>query len=279
MKAALVVVGVLILGLGSLWLNPFSNVQSPSQSPVKTEIPKAQTILTPPLASPQQIKTSDKKQYFLYGAPDGQNQRLRKKIIFSLPGHGSKAEDDYKAWQPQLMANGNYSLASLNWWDGQGERKENYYSPVEVLREINYFLDTQGYKEGDVVILEGFSRGSANTYAVVANDRSSSKKVIDGVISASGQYQSDFAMTPNLLDQNNGKPFAGIPWVLACGEKDQNPLRDGCLGMRETESFLKDKGANVLALLSDPNGPHGSFHQSPLKLAQKALSLFDNYFK
>lgn len=231
------------------------------------------------LQNPVRVTTSDGTHYILYGQPAGQNNKTVKKIIFSLPGHGTTAEDDYNAWKDQLATNGGYALASINWWDGKGEAPPDYYSPADVVKEIHYFLTNKNYKKADFVVLEGFSRGSANTYPVVANDVATKDKAIDGVISASGKYQSDFAITNALLNQNGGRPFSGIFWILACGEKDPNPTRDGCDGMRETQTFLTEKGANVLGLLSDPNGAHGSFHKSPLKLAEKALSIFDGLIK
>jgi hypothetical protein len=245
---------------------------TPSPSP--TSEPDKPSTLT----SPSAIPTSDGKNYFYYGYPLGQNNKSPKKIIFSLPGHGSTAEQDYAAWKAQLTEHGGYALASLNWWDGKGEAPNNYLSPAVVASEIALFLTKQGYDKSDIVILEGFSRGSANTYSVVGNDRLSGLSVIDGVISASGKYQSDFAMSDQILNFNGGKPYANIPWILACGEKDDNPTRDGCIGMRETETFLTSKGALIKGFLSDPNGGHGSFHMSSLKLALQALRLMDTAF-
>lgn len=227
------------------------------------------------LSSPVKIMMSDNVHYFLVGAPAGQNNKAIKKIIFSLPGHGSSADQDYKAWSRQLLLSDSYALASVNWWDGEGETPGDYLMPAVLRKEIEYFLKNQGYVDSDKVILEGFSRGSANTYSVVGVDVLSGRSVIDGVISASGKYQSDFAMNKEMLAVNNGQMYQGIPWVLACGVKDDNPTRDGCEGMRETENFLKSKGANVLAVLEDSNGGHGAFHMSELNMAVQALALFD----
>jgi hypothetical protein len=98
--------------------------------------------------------------------------------------------------------------------------------------------------------------------------------VIDAVISASGKYQVDFPLAPNALTATT-KLYNGVPWILACGGKDDNPTRDGCIGMGETKTWLISEGANVLSLLEDPNGGHGAFHSSPLKLVDQALSLLD----
>lgn len=264
-----------------LGANPNTQTKTPSIQPTTpvTNIPTQSPDSPNTLSTPNKIMTSDGIHYMMYGEPAGQNNKKLKKIIFSLPGHGSTAEQDYAAWKTQLLVNGTYALASINWWDGQGEAPKNYFTPEQVDREIKLFLAALNYSTSDFVILEGFSRGSANTYAVVANDVASQQRVIDGVISASGKYQSDFAMSAALLHQNNDRPFAGIPWILVCGEKDPNPTRDGCQGMKETQTFLNVTGANVLALLTDPNGGHGAFHMSSLQLAVQAMSLFDAVIK
>jgi hypothetical protein len=226
------------------------------------------------LTSPSKVATSDGKQYFYYGAPAGQNNASPKKIIISLPGHDTKAEDDYNtAWLSHITG-GSYALASLNWWDGDGEKKTDYYSPSEVLKQTKVFLKQQGYTSGDLIILEGFSRGSANTYAVIANDRIGGDPIFDAAISASGSYQSDFPLFDGQNDSNVSTTlFKGVYWVLVCGGKDDNPNRDGCPAMQNTKTFLEAHGATVLGLLTDPNSGHGVFHKSSLGLPKQALDL------
>ncbi len=227
------------------------------------------------LSNPVKVATLDGKQYFMVGQPKGQNSKQPRKIIFSLPGHGSTAEQDYAAWKSHIVGNGTYALASVNWWDGEGEKTSDYYRPDEVLAQMKGFLDTYGYTEKDFVILEGFSRGSANTYPVKAYDMVSGAPFIDAVISASGKYQADFPLTPNQKQYQGGKLYQDVPWILVCGAKDDNPARDGCVGMSETKTYLESTGAKVLALLEDPNAGHGAFHQSKLGLVKKALTLLD----
>lgn len=226
------------------------------------------------LANPVSVMASDGQHSFLVGQPKGQNSKQPRKIIFSLPGHGSTAKQDYAAWQSHIIS-GDYALASVGWWDGEGEKTTDYLRPDEVLAAIRAFLDTYGYAADDFVVLEGFSRGSANTYAVKAYDVVSGHPVIDAVISASGKYQKDFPLTPDQSTYSGGRLYQGVPWILACGAKDDNPTRDGCEGMTETKTYLTGMGANVLKLLEDPNGGHGAFHQSPLKLPEQAFKLLD----
>lgn len=227
------------------------------------------------LSNPNKVTSPDGKTYFVYGAPAGQNNKTTKKIIISLPGHGTTADDGYKAWKGHIES-GQYALAEFNWWKGTGEKTTDYYQPADVIMQVRGFLDKQGYKSNDAVILHGFSRGSANTYAVVAQDHLKGAPVIDAVISNAGKYQSDFPLTDKKLSETEiTNFFQGIPWVLACGGKDENPNRDGCPGMRETKTFLEAHKANVLAILEDPNSGHGAFHMSKLKLPEQAFTLID----
>lgn len=224
------------------------------------------------LSAPQTIASTDGKTHFVYGAPAGHNNKETKYLIVSLPGHGTTAEEGYQAWSRHLT--GEYALAEFDWWKGTGEKKSDYYTPAEIVREVRPFLVNQGYDADDVIILHGFSRGSANTYAVIVQDHLLSRPVFDAVISNAGKYQSDFPLADKpLSDEEITKFYTDIPWVLVCGGLDPNPSRDGCPGMTETKEFLTEHGANVLALLTDPNASHGVFHMSPLDLPQEAFTL------
>lgn len=228
------------------------------------------------IEAPVTVAAADGAHAFVYGAPAGQNNAHPRKVIISLPGHGTAASGDYQAWLPHLKG-GSWAVASFDWWDGAGETIEDYASPPEVVANVKAFLSSQGYTDDDIVVLEGFSRGSANTYAVMGNDRVTPDPVFDAVISASGKYQGDF---PIFDGRSNAQipptMFSGVPWVLACGGKDDNPERDGCPGMTETQGWLDDHGADVLALLQDPEAGHGAFHLSKLGLPAQALELIVN---
>lgn len=228
------------------------------------------------LGSPVKVPTIDGNQYFMVGQPKGQNSKSPRKIIFALPGHGTTADTGYSAWKSHVVADGTYALAVLNWWDGKGDETSHYYLPDAALAQIKGFLDTYGYTIDDFIVLEGFSRGSANTYPAKAYDMVSGNPFIDAVISASGKYQSNFPYTPKQSEYPKGKKlYQDVPWILVCGGKDPEPERDGCPGMSETKTYLESSGAKVLALLEDPNEGHGAFHLSSLGLVKKALALLD----
>lgn len=232
------------------------------------------------LSNPQKITSTDGKTHFVYGAPAGQNNKSPKRIIISLPGHSTTAETGYEAWQPHLASlnGGSYALAEFNWWDGGGNKMENYYNPTDGMEQIRAFLRSQGYTSSDIVVLHGFSRGSANTYAFIANDQQIGNPVVDAVISNSGKFESNFPVftnEPQPSDADYTKYFTGMPWVLVCGGKDPNIGQSDCGGMEQTKLFLHQHGANVLGLLEDPSEGHGAFHMSQLELPKQAIDLIE----
>jgi len=289
-SALVVLMCILVVAIGGVLTWVFLNtVMRPAaetkQVTTTTPVPVEKTPLpaTPKepdsadtLSSPVKVPSADGNTYFMYGAPKGQNNTRTKHIIISLPGHGTKADDGYKAWKGHLE-DGHYALAEFNWWRGTGETTGDYYSPAEIVKQTRAFLAQQHYTSKDIVVLHGFSRGSANTYAVIAQDRIAPGHVFDAVISNAGKYQAGFPLaTPAPTDAQITQFYTAIPWVLVCGGRDENPLRDGCPGMTETKQFLEGHGANVLALLSDPAMGHGAFHLSPLKLPKQALARIDS---
>ncbi len=231
------------------------------------------TIFTNTLTNPQTVTSADGKTNFVYGTPaDWISTTSPRTIIISLPGHGTAAAEGYQAWAKHL--DGTFALAEFDWWRGTGEKKTDYYLPPEIIREVRAFLHTQGYTPRDTIILHGFSRGSANTYAVIAQDHLIPGAVFDAVISNAGKYQSDFPLgNKTYSDTEITSFFKDIPWVLACGGLDPNPDRGGCPGMAETADFLTAHSANVLGTVTDPAVGHGAFHMSPNHLPAQALEL------
>lgn len=286
-----VIILLIILVVGAVSIVGW-RVYSASQSKPK---PQATTVSTRPASSvvketpkpadspstidsPQKIATSDGKQYFIYGAPAGQNNTSPKKILITLHGTEGSAEKDYEIWKP-FIKDKQYALASLNWWDGSGDQTTDYTTPEVVNAEIHSFLSSQGYSKNDLIVFEGFSRGSSNSYAIVSFDQASSEPLIDIAVSSSGGSQSAYYadVTKSISSKTQGKIFANVKWILACGGKDPNPSRDGCLAMESTKQFVSDKGATVLGLLSDPNGGHGALTTSSLGLANQMLDLISSH--
>lgn len=226
--------------------------------------------------NPEKITTGGGSQYFYYGAPAGQSNATLKRILIILHGTEGSAERDYEIWKP-FVASTDYALASLNWWDGSGDTTADYSSPTDVNSQINDFLTSQGYTKNDIVVYEGFSRASANSFSVVALDRASSNPMIDFAVSSSGGVETNYfnSTTSSISTTAKAKIFSGVYWIMACGDLDENPARDGCQSAETASTFVTGKGATVLGILSDPNGGHGALTTSSLNLPAQMFELIE----
>lgn len=236
------------------------------------------------LSTPEKVVSKDGKTYFTYGAPEGQNNKEIKRIIISLPGHSTTSDKGYEAWKDHISSlnGGTYAIAEFNWWDGEANETANYYNPTDGTTQIRAFLDEHNYTQNDIIVLHGFSRGSANTYAFIANDQKMGNPYFDAVISNSGKYEANFPVFSNGSQPKSDdytKYYTGIPWILVCGGKDPNIGQSDCTSMEQTKAFLMQHKANVLALLEDPNEAHGAFHMSSLNLPKQAIDLIETALK
>ena len=124
---------------------------------------------------------------------------------------------------------------------------------------IANLLKEKGVKPG-TVLLHGYSRGSANSYAVTALDTSSGNRYINMTLSNSGGATSNYPPNQQIAAGTYGiLPFSGIQWVMYCGELDPDPTINGCPAMTAAKSWVTQYGATVKLLIDDPSGGHGGF--------------------
>ncbi len=247
-----------------------ASVVEPSKQTVAEKAPDAPSTLE----SPAKVQTVDGKQYLYYGYPAGHNNASPKKVLVTIHGTGGNASEDYNVWRPAITGTG-FALASLNWWDGEGDATSDYNTPAQVVSYIHDFLKTQGYTQKDTIVFEGFSRGSANSYSIVALDKASTDSYIDAAVSSSGgQTDAYFNMTTTTIAAKQLPTiYKGVYWILACGGKDPNPERDGCTAMQKSATFVEAKGATVLGILSDDAAAHGALNTSTKNLTKQMFDL------
>lgn len=227
--------------------------------------------------APETIAAINSERHFLYGAPAGHNNADPKKIIITLHGTGGSAERDYEVWKP-FVEKTDYALASLGWWDGEGDQTSDYSTPEQIIQQIHNFLKTNNYTARDIVVFEGFSRGSANSYPIAAFDQASDTPLFDVVVSSSGGAQDAYyGMTTKNIASKAQSPtiFSQLKWITSCGDKDENPDRDGCGAMKNSAQFVQNKGATVLGQLEDPNAGHGALTTSSLDLVGRMFELVE----
>jgi hypothetical protein len=115
--------------------------------------------------SPDVLPTSDDQSFVVAWRAPGTDP---KRWIVSLHGSRGFATDDLAIWHP-LLRDRDVGLLSVQWWIGTDDLSRSYYAPLQIYREIDIALRKLGVQPG-MAMLHGFSRGSANSYAVAAID-------------------------------------------------------------------------------------------------------------
>lgn len=192
--------------------------------------------------------------------------------IVSLHGSDGFATDDLAIWHPHLKGR-DVGAMCVQWWLGSGDKGASYYTPEQIYREIGNALQKLGVEPG-TAMLHGFSRGSANSYAVMALDAGRGRRYFSLALASSGGVSLDYPPTRAILDGAYGKsPLKGTRWVTSAGGRDPHPDRSGIPGMRRAAAWLREQGAIVLDAIEDPDQGHGALVLNA-KNARRALDLF-----
>lgn len=219
---------------------------------------------------PDYLPTSDGRSFLAVWRAAGAN--APKHWIVSLHGSRGFATDDLALWSKHL-AGRDVGLVCLQWWFGRDDQRGTYYLPEQAYREIDRALQSLGVKAGSVMF-HGFSRGSANSYAIAALDSGRGKKYFALNVASSGGVALDFPPTRIIAAGGYGDgPLRGTRWVTSAGALDRNGDRDGIAAMRSTAAWLKEQGAIVEFTIEDPNSGHGALMLDP-KNVQRVLDLF-----
>jgi len=197
-----------------------------------------------------------------------------KRWIVSLHGTQGYATDDLALWHPHVKGR-EVGLVCVQWWLGAGDRTDAYYAPQQLYREIDAALQKLGVQPG-AAMLHGFSRGSANSYAVAALDAGRGKRYFSLAVANSGGVGLDYPPTRAIVNGAFGpRPLQGTRWITVAGGRDPNPDRDGIPGMRRAAAWLKEQGATVVTAIEDPQEGHGALHRS----ARHARTVLDAFLK
>lgn len=216
------------------------------------------------------LPTTDGNSFYLTWRPAGATASTP----YVVTSHGSTgwAFDEFFLWKSYAEKYG-YSILALQWYFPPGPGAEKYYEPADTHREFRAALKAAGALETNN-LLHGFSRGSANIYAVHTLDRQSGDRYYAMAIANSGGASVGFpfndAITAGAYGYNN---FSGTYWTMFCGGRDPNPDRDGCPGMRRTQEWVTRFGGVVSLFIQDDAADHGGFHQTPTYV-QQALDAF-----
>jgi hypothetical protein len=116
------------------------------------------------------------------------------------------------------------AILSLQWWFGKGEGIDDYYRPEHMCQLIAALVAEKRVAPGKV-FFKGFSRSSANSYAMVALDNAATGKHYFGlVLSNAGGVFTDYPPNQQIVAGAYGtRPFRGVRLAMYCGGKDPAP--------------------------------------------------------
>ncbi len=215
--------------------------------------------------------TSDKKSFYGTWTPEGFNPETDGFIV-ALHGHGGFVSSGFEAWKPYLDEY-HYGYLGLQWWFGEGESIDDYYTPTEMLPLIQAALAEQGIPAGKI-LFEGFSRGATNTYAMEALDKTSANPLFLMTVANAGGFIADYPPTAEIINGVFGEsPFDGTHWVLYCGELDTT-LNSTCSDMENTKASIENYGGAVDLFIQDSTEGHGGFHMNSAN-TKAALDLYE----
>lgn len=201
--------------------------------------------------------TTDSRAFSIWWQPSAGT--APKGVIVTLHGHGSWATDEFYLWHPYAKSRG-YAVLALQWWFGGGESTADYYTPADMYPLMAKLLSDKGVRPGSAMFV-GYSRGSANSYALAALDHASTGRRHFGlVLSNAGGATLNYPPNQSIMAGDFGpSPYAGLSWAMYCGEKDPDPEINGCPAMNAARDWVTQYGANVVLFIDDPTGDHGGF--------------------
>lgn len=216
--------------------------------------------------------TNDNKSFTILWQPTGVT--TPNGVIAMLHGHGSYAFDEFFLWQSYAEKRG-YAIFALQWWFGGGEATSDYYTPTEIYPIFSSLLAEKGVASGGA-LLHGFSRGSANSYAVAAQEAIASKRYFGMVLSNSGGAAAYYPPNQEITAGAYGsQPYKDLKWIMYCGELDPDPTLSGCPGMNAARVWVTNYGASVVLFIDDPVGDHGGFMTNSSNVTNALLTYAD----
>ncbi|HTL48043.1 MAG TPA: hypothetical protein VL688_08305 [Verrucomicrobiae bacterium] len=214
--------------------------------------------------------TEDDRSFTVWWQPENFDPQ-KDRVLVSLGGHQGWATRDFQIWMSKIKDR-RCAILTVQWWYGRSAEWEGYAKPNDIYRWIDQELKRRGAVPGRV-IFQGYSMGSANSYAVTYFDRQSPQPYFAVTISNSGPMEADFPPNKLFLESAVEKPFAGTHWILYCSELDKEQ-QNCCDRMDATQKKLAELGGKIESFMRDPGHSHGGFMHS--KYVNEALDLAES---
>lgn len=192
-------------------------------------------------------------------------------LIATLHGSECNAFMEFKSWHQQALQHG-CGIIALQWYRYLPNPPYDYFPDDTLYSYFDSALTNINYPFGKV-LLHGFSRGSARSYAIIFKDIQSGNNYFCTTISNAGGADANYPLYDSINSGVFGpNVFAGKHWNLFCGGQDTIV---GCVKMTDTQTWLQGQGATVDIFIQDPALDHDGF-QLQSSFAYKD-SILDNY--
>ena len=196
--------------------------------------------------------------YYLVWFPDDWESVTDRKIIVSLHGTGGCAEWMLNHWYQTSTAEHAWALVALQYYDRQSKQYDDDAVIYQNLQTLWADLQSHCPVAGSALFYHGFSRGSAQSFAVAIRDRAS-EQLFAAFIADSGCAGLNY---PTLRDAP-ADALAGARFWMWCGENDVSTVdhdRMTCDVMQEDmRPYVEEHGGGVDALIQEEGAAHGMF--------------------
>jgi len=220
--------------------------------------------------------------FFLQWFPDNWNKIKTKHIVITLHGSGGHAERMFNFWYRNRKYH-NFAIIALQYAksDEKGNMKfQNSYEIYKNLRHIIEYLRKSGfYKKGIVLILHGFSRGSARIFELAALDRANDgMHVFSSFIADSGSSLAEnYGRLSPFLNKLSTNAYSGARFWLYTGTGDHRGRTS--VGMQKMKEFIEQHSGKVDELFLYDTNSHGIFLTGGPRRQSRALNALFSYIK
>lgn len=194
-------------------------------------------------------------QYAATWAPSGWAAQPTRRVLIALHGTGGYPELEWKDWYP-FLTDGTWAVVALSYRHGmQFDPVTTTYTNITTL--VNQMLGECG--TDTAVDLVGFSRGSANTFAITYLDRHDGGP-IRGAIAVSGAWGTTDPLPPPLNTLvSNPHAMDGVQMWGWCGEADIENGQSRCDSMTNAFAWVTQHGGTVATLRRAAGLGHADF--------------------
>lgn len=218
----------------------------------------------------QILATPDGNSFYIQWFPAGTIPNTTP-LIATLHGSECNAFMEFKSWYQQALQHG-IGIMALQWYRYRPDPPYDYFPDDTLYSYLDSALTTINYPSGKV-LLHGFSRGSARSYAIIFKDIQSGNNYFCTTMSNAGGADINYPLYDSINTGLYGPDvFTGKRWNLFCGGQDTIV---GCVKMTNTKTWLQGLGATVDIFIQDPALGHDGF-QLQSSFAYKD-SILNNY--